>query len=95
MNVKKLIVILIALMSVIGFSMAILGDSIAGTHSLNSINNTGTAASQLTGSSGYNASAISQFHTFKNHVSSSVNSNITGLNTSAGNNTFPSFIECV
>jgi thermopsin len=82
MDLKKLIVISIAMMSVIGFSMAVVGSTPA-VQNAASNNSTGAIGTQFTSSGGQNASAISQFHSFENSLNSTASSKVSGSNQSA------------
>jgi len=81
MNLRKLIVISIAMMSVIGFSMAVIGTNPAVQNNVGN-SSAGTISSQFTSSGGQNVSAISQFHNFENSLNATASSKVTGSNLS-------------
>ncbi len=96
MDLKKLIVISIAMMSVIGFSMVVLGNgtpTIQNGSSSNSGSITSQITSQYTTSGSQNTSAISQFHNFENSLNSTASSKVSGSNLSVGDNSIPSFVK--
>ena len=82
MDLKKLIVISIAIMSVIGFSMAVIGTNPT-IQSTASNSSRGTTGTQFTSSGSQNATAISQFHSFENSLNSTASSKVSGSNLSA------------
>jgi hypothetical protein len=92
MDFKKLLVISIAVMSVIGFSMAVIGTNTAVKNTAGSAN-LGTVNSQITSSGNQNSTAISQFHSFENKLNSTASSKVKGSNLSAKGITTPSFLN--
>ncbi len=94
MDLKKLIVISIAMMSVIGFSMAVVGSTPA-VQNAASNNSTGAIGTQFTSSGGQNASVISQFHSFENKLNSTASSKVKGSNLSEKGTKNSSFLNNV
>ncbi len=94
MDFKKLIVISIAMMSIIGFSMAVIGTNPAVQNTAGNAK-VGTISSQLTSSANQNSSALSQFHSFQNSLNSTASSKVKGSDLGANGTASPTFLNNV